>query len=78
MDCCGNGKITVVTSDIPAHTWNTLAAGTLELLHSILAMPGGREALDAKKEEIRAKRTASMGGGKQLKNDSNYEYDERR
>lgn len=35
------------TAAIPAHVRDNLAAATLDLIHSILRQPGGREALDA-------------------------------
>lgn len=39
-------------SAIPKHTQESLASATLNLLHSILAQPGGREALDKKIAEL--------------------------
>lgn len=62
MNCCVGEKVTVDLSQIPPHTWDSLSAGTLDLFHSILAQPGGREALEAKKAEIRAARIAMNGG----------------
>lgn len=44
------------TSAIPGHVRDDLAAATMDLIHSILRQPGGREALDAR---ITANRAAS-------------------
>ena len=37
---------------VPGYIFDGLAAGTLDLLHDIVAAPGGREALDRKKAEL--------------------------
>ena len=39
-------------NSIPNHTQEVLAAATLDLIHGILAQPGGREALDNKIAEM--------------------------
>lgn len=40
-------EIHIHTEEIPDYVRDNLAAATLELIHSILRQPGGREALDA-------------------------------
>lgn len=39
-------------NSIPKHTQEVLAAATLDLIHGILAQPGGRETLDNKIAEM--------------------------
>lgn len=39
-------------AQIPKHTQEVLAAATLDLIHNILAQPGGREAMDSKIAEL--------------------------
>lgn len=51
-------QIKVDTAAIPDHVRDALAASTLDLIHSILATPGGREALDARIAAKKAARTA--------------------
>lgn len=51
-------QIKVDTTAIPDHVRDALAASTLDLIHSILATPGGREALDARIAAKKATRTA--------------------
>jgi len=45
-------------SKMPQPAIDRLAAGTLDLLKTILAMPGGREALDAKTAARKGKKAA--------------------
>lgn len=40
--------LSIDTAAIPAHTRDNLAAAALDLIHTILRQPGGREALDAR------------------------------
>lgn len=51
-------QIKVDATAIPDHVRDALAASTLDLIHSILATPGGREALDARIAAKKAARTA--------------------
>ncbi len=46
---------------MPQPAIDRLAAGTLDLLKTILAMPGGREALDAKTAARMARKAAASG-----------------
>lgn len=41
-------EVHIRTEDIPKFMRDNLAAATLDLIHSILRQPGGREALDAR------------------------------
>lgn len=41
-------EVHIRTEDIPEFMRDNLAAATLDLIHSILRQPGGREALDAR------------------------------
>ena len=41
-------EVHIHTEDIPEFVRDNLAAATLDLIHSILRQPGGREALDAR------------------------------
>lgn len=49
-------SIHIDTAAIPSNVRDDLAAATMDLIHSILRQPGGREALDAR---IAANRAAS-------------------
>lgn len=51
-------EVHIRTEDIPEFVQDNLAAATLDLIHSILATPGGREALDARIAAKKAARTA--------------------
>lgn len=51
-------EVHIRTEDIPEFVRDNLAAATLDLIHSILATPGGREALDARIAAKKAARTA--------------------
>lgn len=41
-------ELHIRTEEIPPEVRDRLAAATLDLIHSILRQPGGREALDAR------------------------------
>lgn len=51
-------EVHIRTEDIPEFVRDNLAAATLDLIHCILATPGGREALDARIAAKKAARTA--------------------
>lgn len=41
-------EVHIITKEIPDSARDNLAAATLDLIHSILRQPGGREMLDAR------------------------------
>lgn len=45
---------------VPDGMWDHLASGTLGLLREIASTPGGREALEKKKAEIRQRKEAAL------------------
>lgn len=47
-----DNTVHIDVNSIPKHTQEVLAAATLDLIHGILAQPGGREAMDRKIAEL--------------------------
>lgn len=45
---------------VPDNMWDHLASGALGLLYEITSAPGGREALEKKKAEIRQRKEAAL------------------
>lgn len=60
MICKQNEVIKINIAEIPVSVRDDLAAATLDLIHSILRQPGGREMLDARTAARKATQAAQQ------------------